>query len=122
MPFVSCTITNLRTGRVLASEGQIARDLSSRSKALLGRTGLKDSEALLITPCNSIHTFFMHFSIDVAFLDKNNRVVRIVKDIRPWRLESCHFIAKSTLEMSAGGIDKVDIKVGDLIKIQEKIK
>jgi uncharacterized membrane protein (UPF0127 family) len=115
MPLEPCKVINQRTGRVIAEQGRIARDYSSRSVGLLNRSSLGDDEALLIYPCNSIHTFFMKFPIDVAFLDKKHKVVKISENILPWRLESCHFIAKSTLEMNVGSISRKDIKVGDII-------
>ena len=118
MPLKPCKIIIQRSGRVLASQAKIAMDLRSRSVGLLNRTSLDDEEALLIYPCNSIHTFFMKFPIDVAFLDKNNKVVKIVANIKPWRLESCHFIAKATLEMNHGSMAKNGLIVGDLLKIE----
>jgi uncharacterized membrane protein (UPF0127 family) len=41
---------------------------------------------MLILKCNAIHTFFMSFPIDATFLDKNNNIVKVVRNIRPWRL------------------------------------
>jgi uncharacterized membrane protein (UPF0127 family) len=118
MPLEPCRIINLRTGGVVAAKAKIARDFKSRSVGLLNRAELAEDEALLIYPCNSIHTFFMKFPIDVAFLDKNHKVVRIVKDLKPWRLRSCHIKARSTLEMNSGSISRNDIHVGDLINFE----
>jgi uncharacterized protein len=115
MPLEPCKIINQRNGHTVASQAKIARDLLSRSVGLLNRAELSDDEALLIYPCNSIHTFFMKFPIDVAFLDKNHKVVKIVENIQPWRLQSCHFIAKSTLEMTNGSMSRKGLKIGDLL-------
>lgn len=38
-------------------------------------------EAILIKPCNSIHTFFMRFNIDVLFVDKDMHVVRKIENL-----------------------------------------
>jgi hypothetical protein len=40
---------------------------------------------LLITRCNCIHTFFMRFAIDATFMDRTGRVVKVVRNVRPWR-------------------------------------
>ncbi|NDI02192.1 MAG: DUF192 domain-containing protein, partial [Actinobacteria bacterium] len=48
--------------RVLAS-AERASDPSSRRKGLLGRTSF--SGALVIEPCNWVHTIGMKFAIDV---------------------------------------------------------
>ncbi|EYE89528.1 hypothetical protein Q428_01695 [Fervidicella metallireducens AeB] len=38
-------------------------------------------EAILFKPCNSIHTFFMKFNIDVLFLDKNMVVIKKIEGL-----------------------------------------
>ena len=43
-------------------------------------------EGMLILKCNAIHTFFMSFAIDAIFLDKNDKIVKTVCNIRPGRL------------------------------------
>jgi uncharacterized membrane protein (UPF0127 family) len=115
MSLEPCCVIHKRTGKVIADQGKIARDFKGRSIGLLNRTSLGDNEALLIYPCNSIHTFFMKFPIDVAFLDKQHKVVKIVQDMPAGKLQSCHIIAKSTLEINSGSIARNDIKVGDTL-------
>jgi uncharacterized membrane protein (UPF0127 family) len=111
-------ITLQRTGKVIADKARIAQDYKSRSIGLLCRKSLKDGEALLIKPCNSIHTLFMHFPIDVAFLNKRGKVVGIIKGMGPWRLASCIFKGYMTLEMPIGTIEKYSIKIEDFITIE----
>ncbi len=64
---------------------EVARTLWARIRGLIGRRGLPAGEGLLILRCNAIHTFFMRFPIDATFYDREGRVVRIVRGIRPWR-------------------------------------
>ena len=45
--------------------------------------------AILFEKCNSIHTFFMRFNIDVIFMDKNKNVIKEVKNLKPWRIAVC---------------------------------
>ena len=111
-------VVNLTTGEVIATRAKIACDFRSRSVGLLNRSSLDDDEALLIKPCNSIHTFFMKFPIDVVFLDKNGKVLKIKKRLKPWRFCDCIFKAYMTLELPQGKIDKITIKNGDFIKIE----
>lgn len=42
--------------------------------------------AMIFRPCNSIHTFFMRFNIDVLFVNDYMEVVKIVKGVRPWKV------------------------------------
>ena len=65
---------------------EVARSFRARLKGLIGRQSLPPGRGLLILKCNAIHTFFMRFPIDATFYDREDRVVRIVRNIRPWRL------------------------------------
>ena len=64
---------------------KVARTLFERIRGLIGVKNLPPGEGLLILRCNSIHTFFMSFPIDAVFLDRSDRVVKVVRNIRPWR-------------------------------------
>ena len=70
---------------VCGVRARVARSLFARIKGLIGLRGLPPGEGLLILRCNCIHTFFMRFAIDATFLDSSDRVVKVVRDIRPWR-------------------------------------
>jgi hypothetical protein len=80
---------------------------------LLGRAGLARDEGLLITPCTSIHTFFMRFAIDVLYLDRNHVVVKAVRAMRPFRLSACLRGAHSVLELPVGVIEASGTQAGD---------
>ena len=64
---------------------RVARSFLERLRGLIGVKSLAPNEGLLIERCNCIHTFFMRFAIDATFLDRNDRVVKVVRGIRPWR-------------------------------------
>ncbi len=83
---------------------EVARTFFKRARGLIGRKGLPEGEGLLILKCNAIHTFFMRFAIDATFLDKDDQVVKVVRNIRPWH----PFVwggwrAKKVLETAAQG-------------------
>lgn len=106
-----------RTRRcLLAERTERAQSGPERMKGLLGRTGLPRGEALLISPCNSIHTFFMRFPIDVLFLDKDGRTVRAIPKLVPWRATRVYLSARSVLELWAGAIDETGTQAGDVIE------
>ena len=52
---------------------------------MIGRKSLAENEGLLIPHCNCVHTFFMRFPIDCYFLDKHGVVVKVVRNVPPWR-------------------------------------
>lgn len=65
---------------------EVARSLPARMRGLMWRRKLPAGEGMLILKCNAIHTCFMRFAIDAVFLDGDDRVVKVVRGIRPWRL------------------------------------
>ena len=71
---------------VLGVEAEVAKGVGSRMRGLIGRRTLPRGTGLLIPRCNCIHTFFMRFAIDAAFLDRRGEVVKVVRGIRPGRL------------------------------------
>lgn len=73
----------------------------TRLGGLLARPRLQAGEALLLTPCNSVHTCFMRYAIDVVFLDAEGRVLRCVESLAPWRAALC-WPARQALELAAG--------------------
>ncbi|HEV3233554.1 MAG TPA: DUF192 domain-containing protein [Candidatus Dormibacteraeota bacterium] len=75
-----------------------------RFVGLMGRASLPAGEGLWIEPCNSIHMFFMRFAIDAVFLDRDNRVKRVVRDLKPWRVSPIVFGARTVVELPAGSV------------------
>ena len=76
----------MRTVEICGVHAEVAETFAERAKGLIGRRGLSEGRGLLILKCNCIHTFFMRFPIDATFLDRNGRIVRVVRNIRPWRV------------------------------------
>src|SRR5689334_3272925 len=80
------SLVNTTTGRLLASAVELAVTSATRRKGLLGRDCLDPSVAIIIAPCQAIHTFFMRFAIDVVFVNRSGQVVKVVHDVKPWRI------------------------------------
>lgn len=76
----------------------IASTVFSRLRGLFGRRGFQD--ALLLTPCNDIHTFGMPEPIDVAFLSSDGRVIASYRAVGTRRRLRCRNAA-ATLERFA---------------------
>lgn len=76
----------MRRVNVQGVEAEVAETAFQRMRGLIGRKELAAGKGLLILKCNCIHTFFMKFAIDATFLDAEDRVVKVVHNIRPWRL------------------------------------
>lgn len=78
-----------------------AQTFLARLGGLLVRRPLREGEALYLAPCSSVHTMFMRYPIDVAFLDARGRVLKVVPHLKPWRMAVC-FGAAAVLELRAG--------------------
>jgi uncharacterized protein len=74
-----------------------------RMRGLLGHPALEQEQGLLIIPCSSIHTFFMHYAIDLVFLNKNWQIKKLISALKPWRM-AWGPGAAMVLEMQAGTI------------------
>jgi len=117
-PGASHRIENLRTGRIVAEHVVGAFDSKTRRVGLLHHDRFPAGEGLIIAPTNAIHTFFMRFAIDVAFLSKAGVVVKISTALRPWRM-SATFRAFAVLELPAGTLAQTGTIVGDTLQIVE---
>ena len=81
-----------------------ARSFSERRKGLARLDALPADVGLRIHGCSAIHTIGMRFALDLLWLDREGRVVRIDRDVPPRRQRVC-LQAKSVLEVAAGGAD-----------------
>lgn len=87
-----------------------------RLRGLMFRIKPIQNEGIWLEPCNSIHMFFMFFSIDVVFLSTRNEVVAIKENVRPWSVIFPIRNAHSTLELPVGTIRKYSFRVGNVIE------
>lgn len=111
-------IANATRRAVIASGGQIANRLGARFRGLMLRDSLAPGAGLVIDPCTSIHMFFMRFPIDVLYIDRADRVVRIQEGLKPWRVGPLYTKgARYVIELPKGTIARTGTQVGDSIRI-----
>ncbi|MDH3294108.1 MAG: DUF192 domain-containing protein [Acidimicrobiia bacterium] len=104
----------MRDGRVLASV-EMAEGRVAKARGLLGRRELDG--VMLIRGVRSVHTFFMAFDLDVAFLDSNMVVIRTMRLHRN-RVTLPVWRARAVVEAPAGAFGQWDLNVGDEIEIR----
>jgi uncharacterized protein len=107
-------------GSLVCERCAVAATPLSRLKGLLGRSELRRGEGLLIRPCSSVHTWFMRFPIDVVFLDRELRVVRVADRLAPWRTAAGRK-ARAVLELPAGESDRHGLRPGDRLAVVEAV-
>jgi len=116
-PEVRLKAVNRTRGTVLATNLEVAGTGKRRQKGLLGRDGLEPGEGLWIIPCESVHTFFMRFPIDLVYLDNEHRVRKVRSSVGAWRLSAC-LSAHSVLELPAGTIREAETQRGDQLGLE----
>jgi len=110
-------IVNLTREQSLVTRGRLADSFWSRFGGLMGSDGLRAGEGLLIGRCNSIHTHFMRFPIDVLYVGSDGEVVGIDHALRPWRFGRIHRGARFVLELPAGTAKATNTQVGDRLEV-----
>jgi uncharacterized membrane protein (UPF0127 family) len=104
-----------RGSECLVGEAWKTTNAWDRMRGLLGRPELQGRQGLLIEPCAAVHTIGMRYSLDLVFLDRQLRVKKTVRKLRPWRWAACpgaHF----TLELAPGALDAAALNVGDALE------
>ena len=115
-PTLPHTLQNVRSGHVLAHRLLPAFDSKSRRGGLLRYESLDEGSAMLIAPTNAVHTFFMRFPIDVVFVTRDGRIVKVRSGVKPWRVTAA-LRAYVVIELPAGTIVRCDTVSGDMLAI-----
>jgi uncharacterized membrane protein (UPF0127 family) len=93
---------------------EIATSYRARTKGLLGRDSVDG--AILLSPANSVHTFRMRMPIDVAYLDRDLRVIAL-RTMRPGRLGMPRLRARHVVEANAGAMREWGVRKGAWVEI-----
>lgn len=111
-------VLNQTRHTLLLSQVRVADNFWLRLRGLLGSDPLKQGEGLMLVGEKSIHTFFMRFPIDVAYVDKDRNIIRTQENMVPYRLGPLVFQSAYVLEMPVGTIKQTNTRVGDQLKFE----
>lgn len=92
-----------------------------RLRGLIGRDPAEIG-GLWIVPCNQIHTCFMSCAIDVIYLDRDNRVLRVEEAVPKGKLFPPVHGGKTVLELPSCSAVALGIVAGDTLKIEKSPK
>jgi len=109
------------TSKTLIPKLEVATSFWARTKGLLGRKDLPLDQALWIHHCNSVHTFFMNFPIDLVFIDRNLVVKKTISRVKPNRIVFPVLWASSVIELSAGFLENNPIAVGEQLHVDHPL-
>jgi uncharacterized membrane protein (UPF0127 family) len=111
-------VRNQTRGRLLITDGELAKTFWKRFRGLMGRSSLRAGEGLVLKGDKSIHSFFMKFPIDVVYVDREGRVVCLDPGMAPNRIGPIVFRAAYILELPVGVIQTTGTCVGDQLIIE----
>lgn len=101
-------------GAVLVARCHVAGSPPARAVGLLATPDLAADEALWLPRCASVHTAGMRIRIDVALLDGEGRVLRVVRSMAPWRVAGARG-ARAAVECVAGVL--ADVRPGEALRL-----
>lgn len=102
-------------GIELGNEIALASNPWQRFRGLMLRTRLAPGRGLCIEPCSSIHMMFMRFPIDAVFYDKDYRVTKVARGVRPWLGIAGRRGSRGVLELPTGAAEGV--QEGDWLRL-----
>ena len=106
-------------GTVIANQVEEALSFAARTRGLLGRSKLEANQGMLFRGCSSIHMFGMLISLDVVFLDHEDRVVKVVRQLKPWQIAAGGHGAKHVIELAAGVLPADRPVIGERLVITD---
>ena len=93
----------------------------ARNNGLMFRAPLSESSAFMITGCGGIgwiHTFFMKFPIDIIYLNKKMKIIKVKKNVKPNRLTMPVLGTHSVIECSGCNSKLDSLNIGDSIYVE----
>lgn len=109
----------IQTNTSQSFDSKMADGFFSRLMGLMG-VGLTPGDSLLLSPCKRIHTCFMRSCIDAVYLNRENRVLAIDLNMKPFmagsRVKDCFRI----LELYAGDAGRLGIGINTSLTITPK--
>lgn len=112
-------ITNGRDESLVADRVRVADGFWQRFRGLMLTPEPTEGEGLLLSPCNSIHMMFMLYPIDAIFLDAGLKIKALYEKLPPWiGLSRLHRDVSSVLELRSGTINKIGVRVDDVLRME----
>jgi uncharacterized membrane protein (UPF0127 family) len=109
-------LRNSRTQLSLAANLEVAFEAETRKRGLLGRDSLPPSHAMIIAPSNLVHTFFMRFPIDIAFVRRDGTVSKVRTSVPARRIVGA-LRAYAVIELAAGELSRSRTAPGDRLEV-----
>jgi uncharacterized protein len=110
---------NLTRQATIAEKPVIAKSLWMRTRGMIGRK-FDGFDALIFPQCNAVHTWFMGQALDLIFVDAQKTVLRIEKNVKPWKMIMGPMAAKTVIELPPGKLCGIPLERDDTLFWEEK--
>ncbi len=111
-------VRNAATGRVLAWRVRRAEGWFERTVGFLPRVTIAPEEGLWFEGCHAVHTIGMRTPLDMVFLDKELRVVKVAPNVMPHKLYVAAKDAHIVAEFGPGFVAANPLAIGDRLGIE----
>lgn len=111
-------MVNVTRGTTIGRHIDSAASFWARAQGFIGRADLPADHALVLHPCNGVHALFLTFPLDVIYLDRDDRVLRVFR-LRPWHIGPIVWRSRTVIELPTGTAARTGTVVGDLIVWRE---
>ncbi len=113
-------LVNKTNNEVISENLMTADSFFKRLKGLMFTKELPEEDALHIIPCNEIHMFFMNYSIDVLYLDRNKEIVHMDEGMQPGKIGKKVKNAVSVIELPHGRIKTKSLAIGQEVEFRQR--
>ena len=110
-------IENLTRNTLLVERGRVANNYWTRLRGLIGVRRLEDGDGMAIIPSNGVHCMFMSIPIDVLYVDRNDRVIDVDANMKPWAIGRPRRAARYVIELPAGMAERAGTRPGDQLRV-----
>jgi len=111
-------LKNETRGTVLAERVKVVDTFAGRFRGLMLTDSFpSETDAIILKPCNSVHTMLMRYPIDIIFIGKDNQVLHCCHNLAPGRLSPVIRGAKAVAELPTGTVGYSDTSIGDRLYI-----
>jgi uncharacterized membrane protein (UPF0127 family) len=113
-------------GRLVAGRAKVALSVFERMKGWLGKTAVAPDEALLLPGTSSVHSWGMHFSFDLVFVDRAGEVVKLCPRMAPYSVAYGPFKAWAgmrglqALELPEGSLERLGLQLGERLVFEDR--
>ncbi|MBO5494656.1 MAG: DUF192 domain-containing protein [Eubacterium sp.] len=108
-----------KNGEIICDYVEDASNFFTRFMGLMYRKSIPRDHALLLTPCDEIHTFGMRFDIDTVSIAESGEVLFVDRAVKPHKVRKRVRGSHMVLELNSGMADELMIDVGDFLEFTE---